>query len=131
MAITAIARYAHLSKTVSRGARVAAYIRRTITLRRALERGARSLVAAGRSCPASRTVTPRCVSSAVQRQTTARTNVLEELLMSDVKYVELHGDRVAYREAGSGDVVVLIHGMAGSSQTWEAVLPRGWPGTTG
>jgi pimeloyl-ACP methyl ester carboxylesterase len=44
--------------------------------------------------------------------------------MSDVKYVDLHGDRVAYREAGSGEVVVLIHGMAGSSETWEAVLPR-------
>jgi hypothetical protein len=48
----------------------------------------------------------------------------KELLMSDVKYAELHGDRVAYREAGSGEVVVLIHGMAGSSETWEAVLPR-------
>jgi pimeloyl-ACP methyl ester carboxylesterase len=48
----------------------------------------------------------------------------KELLMSDVKYVELHGDRVAYREAGSGEVIVLIHGMAGSSETWEAVLRR-------
>lgn len=44
--------------------------------------------------------------------------------MSDRKYVELHGDRIAYREAGAGEVVVLIHGMAGSSQTWEAILPQ-------
>jgi pimeloyl-ACP methyl ester carboxylesterase len=44
--------------------------------------------------------------------------------MSDVKYVELHGERVAYRDAGSGEVVVLIHGMAGSSDTWEAVIPH-------
>ena len=44
--------------------------------------------------------------------------------MSDVKYVELHGERVAYREAGSGEVVVLIHGMAGSSDTWQAVMPQ-------
>jgi pimeloyl-ACP methyl ester carboxylesterase len=44
--------------------------------------------------------------------------------MSDVNYVELHGQRVAYREAGSGEVVVLIHGMAGSSDTWQAVMPQ-------
>jgi pimeloyl-ACP methyl ester carboxylesterase len=44
--------------------------------------------------------------------------------MSDVKYVELHGQRVAYRDAGSGEVVVLIHGMAGSSDTWQAVIPQ-------
>ena len=44
--------------------------------------------------------------------------------MNDVKYVELHGERVAYREAGSGEVVVLIHGMAGSSDTWQAVMPQ-------
>jgi pimeloyl-ACP methyl ester carboxylesterase len=43
--------------------------------------------------------------------------------MSDIEYVELHGNRVAYREAGSGQVVVLIHGMAGSSDAWQAVLP--------
>lgn len=44
--------------------------------------------------------------------------------MSDVEYVELHGERIAYRDAGSGEVILLIHGMAGSSQTWHAVLPR-------
>ncbi len=41
---------------------------------------------------------------------------------SDVRYVELHGDRIAYREAGSGEVVLLIHGMAGSSETWGPVI---------
>ena len=44
--------------------------------------------------------------------------------MNGVKYVELHGQRVAYREAGSGEVVMLIHGMAGSSDTWQAVVPQ-------
>ena len=44
--------------------------------------------------------------------------------MSEVRYVELHGSRVAYREAGSGEVVLLIHGMAGSSDGWRAVLPE-------
>lgn len=44
--------------------------------------------------------------------------------MSDIRYVEPHGDRIAYREAGSGEVVLLIHGMAGSSDAWQTVLPE-------
>jgi len=41
-----------------------------------------------------------------------------------MKFVELHGERVAYREAGAGEALLLIHGMAGSSATWRAVLPQ-------
>jgi pimeloyl-ACP methyl ester carboxylesterase len=38
--------------------------------------------------------------------------------------VNLHGHRVSYAEAGdSGPVVVLVHGIAGSSATWAAVAP--------
>ncbi|HKH51243.1 MAG TPA: alpha/beta fold hydrolase [Mycobacterium sp.] len=45
--------------------------------------------------------------------------------MSEMKYLELHGDRVAYRDVGSGDeALLLIHGMAGSSETWRAVIPQ-------
>ncbi|MGZ8801073.1 MAG: alpha/beta fold hydrolase [Mycobacterium sp.] len=45
--------------------------------------------------------------------------------MSETKFLELHGDRVAYQDAGSGDdALLLIHGMAGSSETWRAVIPR-------
>jgi pimeloyl-ACP methyl ester carboxylesterase len=44
--------------------------------------------------------------------------------MTDLKFLELHGDRVAYRDAGHGKVVLLIHGMAGSSATWRSVLPQ-------
>ena len=36
--------------------------------------------------------------------------------------VQIHGHDVAYRTAGSGPVVVLVHGMAGSSVTWEPVV---------
>ncbi len=35
----------------------------------------------------------------------------------------LHGHEVAYRTAGSGPVVLLVHGMAGSSATWRHVIP--------
>lgn len=44
--------------------------------------------------------------------------------MSDLRYLNLHGERVAYREAGQGPVLLLIHGMAGSSYTWRAVIPQ-------
>jgi pimeloyl-ACP methyl ester carboxylesterase len=35
----------------------------------------------------------------------------------------IHGHRMAYREAGSGPVVVLIHGITSDSSTWRRVLP--------
>lgn len=45
--------------------------------------------------------------------------------MSDLKYLDLHGDRVAYRDVGRGEeTLLLLHGMAGSSETWRAVLPQ-------
>jgi pimeloyl-ACP methyl ester carboxylesterase len=44
--------------------------------------------------------------------------------MTDVKFLKLHGDQVAYRDAGQGEVLLFIHGMAGSSATWRAVLPQ-------
>jgi pimeloyl-ACP methyl ester carboxylesterase len=44
--------------------------------------------------------------------------------VSEMKHLDLHGDRVAYRDAGAGEALLLIHGMAGSSATWRAVLPQ-------
>nr|WP_090275131.1 alpha/beta fold hydrolase [Mycolicibacterium komanii]CRL68081.1 alpha/beta hydrolase fold protein [Mycolicibacterium komanii] len=45
--------------------------------------------------------------------------------MTELKYLELHGDRIAYRDVGGGqEVLLLIHGMAGSSETWRAVIPQ-------
>jgi pimeloyl-ACP methyl ester carboxylesterase len=44
--------------------------------------------------------------------------------VNELKFVELHGDRIAYRDAGEGEVLLLIHGMAGSSATWRAVMPQ-------
>jgi pimeloyl-ACP methyl ester carboxylesterase len=42
----------------------------------------------------------------------------------DMRFLELHGDRVAYRDAGEGETLLLIHGMAGSSATWRGVIPQ-------
>src|SRR6266403_1908579 len=36
--------------------------------------------------------------------------------------ITLHGHRVSYRRAGWGPLVVLIHGIAGSSETWADVI---------
>jgi pimeloyl-ACP methyl ester carboxylesterase len=45
--------------------------------------------------------------------------------MGEMKYLELHGDRVAYQDVGTGpEALLLIHGMAGSSQTWRGVIPQ-------
>jgi pimeloyl-ACP methyl ester carboxylesterase len=44
--------------------------------------------------------------------------------MSELTYLELHGDRIAYRDAGEGHALLLIHGMAGSSATWSAIIPQ-------
>ncbi|HZC93283.1 MAG TPA: alpha/beta fold hydrolase [Mycobacterium sp.] len=44
--------------------------------------------------------------------------------MSELTYLELHGDRVAYRDVGRGPVLLLIHGMAGSSATWQSIIPQ-------
>jgi pimeloyl-ACP methyl ester carboxylesterase len=38
--------------------------------------------------------------------------------------VTLHGHRVSYRAAGRGPLLLLLHGIAGSSATWEDVMPR-------
>ena len=35
--------------------------------------------------------------------------------------IELHGHAVTYRTAGSGPVLLLLHGIANSSETWEPV----------
>ena len=35
----------------------------------------------------------------------------------------LHGHRIRYRRAGRGPLLVLLHGIAGSSATWDGVIP--------
>jgi pimeloyl-ACP methyl ester carboxylesterase len=44
--------------------------------------------------------------------------------MFEVRHVEIHGHQVAYRLEGSGETILLIHGMAGSSATWRDVMPE-------
>lgn len=37
--------------------------------------------------------------------------------------IALHGHRVSYRSAGEGPLLVLLHGIAGTSATWDDILP--------
>jgi pimeloyl-ACP methyl ester carboxylesterase len=39
------------------------------------------------------------------------------------RWAKVHGHDVAYRQAGEGPLLVMIHGIAGSSSTWVPVMP--------
>ena len=41
-----------------------------------------------------------------------------------LQHVSIHGHDMAYRLEGSGPVLLLLHGIAGSSRTWRDVIPR-------
>ncbi|MGI8580353.1 MAG: alpha/beta fold hydrolase [Solirubrobacteraceae bacterium] len=41
----------------------------------------------------------------------------------ELRHTVLHGHSVAYRSAGSGPAIVLIHGITSNSLTWEAIAP--------
>jgi pimeloyl-ACP methyl ester carboxylesterase len=48
----------------------------------------------------------------------------DEVMVSlPMSHVVIHGHEVSYRRGGSGEAVLLIHGLAGSSRTWRAVQP--------
>jgi pimeloyl-ACP methyl ester carboxylesterase len=41
----------------------------------------------------------------------------------ELRELSIHGNKVTYRTAGEGPVLLLIHGMAGSATTWKRVMP--------
>jgi pimeloyl-ACP methyl ester carboxylesterase len=41
----------------------------------------------------------------------------------ELRQLVLHGHQVFYRSAGSGPVIVLVHGITSTSRTWANVLP--------
>ena len=40
-----------------------------------------------------------------------------------LQHVSIHGHSVGYRRGGTGERVLLLHGLAGSSKTWDDVIP--------
>jgi pimeloyl-ACP methyl ester carboxylesterase len=49
--------------------------------------------------------------------------IAREHFQLDLHQLTLHGHRIAYRKAGNGPVVVLIHGITSDSKTWSRVMP--------
>jgi len=47
----------------------------------------------------------------------------QQAARDDLREIVLHGHRVFFRSAGSGPVVVLVHGITSTSATWANVLP--------
>ena len=47
-----------------------------------------------------------------------------EEVSTECAEIDLHGRRFRYRIAGKGSLVVLLHGIAGSSATWDKIIPR-------
>jgi pimeloyl-ACP methyl ester carboxylesterase len=43
--------------------------------------------------------------------------------MLEPQAITIDGNRVVYRLAGAGPLLLLVHGMAGSSETWKHVMP--------
>jgi pimeloyl-ACP methyl ester carboxylesterase len=41
----------------------------------------------------------------------------------ELQHVSIHGHDVRYRRSGEGPVILLVHGIAGSSRTWREVMP--------
>jgi len=42
---------------------------------------------------------------------------------TSIRFVTIHGHRRAYRMAGSGPAVLLLHGIGDSSEAWEPLMP--------
>jgi len=40
-----------------------------------------------------------------------------------LQHIRIHGHEIGYRRLGAGPALLLVHGMAGSSATWRAVMP--------
>lgn len=49
---------------------------------------------------------------------------IRELAATNLRELTLHGNRVAYLDEGAGDVLLLIHGIGGSSDCWRNVVHK-------
>jgi pimeloyl-ACP methyl ester carboxylesterase len=54
--------------------------------------------------------------------TTVRNLAAEDT--TNLRVLTLHGNRVAYLDEGAGDVLLLIHGIGGSSDCWRGVVHK-------
>jgi pimeloyl-ACP methyl ester carboxylesterase len=50
--------------------------------------------------------------------------IAEDGGIPELREIKLHGHAVGYRRAGSGPLLVLLHGITSNSDAWRRVLPR-------
>jgi pimeloyl-ACP methyl ester carboxylesterase len=82
-------------------------------------KGMKTLLVGATACAAA-TMAPALV--AAPRRATDRDTSNGDA-SANLKIMTLHGDRVAYRDEGAGEVLLLIHGIGGSSDSWSGVIP--------
>jgi pimeloyl-ACP methyl ester carboxylesterase len=68
-------------------------------------------------------MSPTATAKAEADETSSRPSGGRTLEQPQLRRLTLHGHRIAYRQAGSGPALVLIHGITSSSATWERVMP--------
>jgi pimeloyl-ACP methyl ester carboxylesterase len=44
--------------------------------------------------------------------------------VSAMNFIEVNGNRIAYRDEGDGETLLLVHGVTGSSATWRELIGR-------
>jgi len=68
-------------------------------------------------------MSPTATAKAEADETSSKPSGGRTLEQPQLRRLTLHGHRIAYRKAGSGPALVLIHGITSSSATWERVMP--------
>src|SRR5882672_12547632 len=68
-------------------------------------------------------MSPTATAKAQASETSRTPSVARELEQPQLRRLTLHGNRIAYRQAGSGPPLLLIHGITSSSATWQRVMP--------
>jgi pimeloyl-ACP methyl ester carboxylesterase len=68
-------------------------------------------------------MSPATTAQAEANETSSKPSGGRALEQPQLRRLTLHGHRIAYRQAGSGPALVLIHGITSSSATWERVMP--------
>jgi pimeloyl-ACP methyl ester carboxylesterase len=59
-----------------------------------------------------------------RRRTGVRASGFTEPPSIEPEEITLHGHRIVFRRAGSGPVLLLVHGITSKGETWRLVMPR-------
>lgn len=77
-----------------------------------------------RSVPVQASHSSRGAHAGPRPSTTGNARPTAKALEPRVGEAILHGHRVSYRTAGTGPVILLIHGITGDSRQWNQIIPQ-------